>query len=182
MYHKRFTDDENKNNTFLLFFFLQIACVTPSSHHVHETINTLRYASRAKKIKTKPIVKMVGLFVPQKRIASTCSFSFIMWYQAIYLNSSGMKFSLAQCWWVPGRHHTLWVFFIGLICNDFEWLTIVGPPREVNSQFEAGGQDLKERERLPTATGTPCLTCLTPKLGSPSTLLIPLQFSCCNCK
>lgn len=35
-----------------------IACVTPSSHHVHETINTLRYASRAKKIKTKPIVKM----------------------------------------------------------------------------------------------------------------------------
>nr|XP_019923519.2 kinesin-like protein KIF12 isoform X8 [Crassostrea gigas] len=37
---------------------LMIACVTPSSHHVHETINTLRYASRAKKIKTKPIVKM----------------------------------------------------------------------------------------------------------------------------
>ncbi|XP_056020727.1 kinesin-like protein KIF12 isoform X6 [Ostrea edulis] len=37
---------------------LMIACVTPSSHHIHETINTLRYASRAKKIKTKPIVKM----------------------------------------------------------------------------------------------------------------------------
>lgn len=45
----------------LMFCFVQIACVTPSSHHVHETINTLRYASRAKKIKTKPIVKMVGI-------------------------------------------------------------------------------------------------------------------------
>lgn len=44
-----------------MFCFVQIACVTPSSHHVHETINTLRYASRAKKIKTKPIVKMVGI-------------------------------------------------------------------------------------------------------------------------
>ncbi|KAK3083515.1 hypothetical protein FSP39_024535, partial [Pinctada imbricata] len=37
---------------------LMVACVTPSSHHASETINTLRYASRAKKIKTKPVVKM----------------------------------------------------------------------------------------------------------------------------
>ncbi|XP_055957689.1 kinesin-like protein KIF12 [Patella vulgata] len=37
---------------------LMIACITPSSHNAAETLNTLRYASRAKKIKTKPIVKM----------------------------------------------------------------------------------------------------------------------------
>ncbi|KAJ8312603.1 hypothetical protein KUTeg_009976 [Tegillarca granosa] len=37
---------------------LMIACVTPSSHHAAESINTLRYASRAKRIRTKPIVKM----------------------------------------------------------------------------------------------------------------------------
>ncbi|KAL5015949.1 hypothetical protein ScPMuIL_005538 [Solemya velum] len=37
---------------------LMVACITPSSHQVSETMNTLRYASRAKKIKTKPVVKM----------------------------------------------------------------------------------------------------------------------------
>ncbi|XP_059144272.1 uncharacterized protein LOC131931478 [Physella acuta] len=37
---------------------LMIACITPSSSNVTETLNTLRYASRAKKIKTKPTVKM----------------------------------------------------------------------------------------------------------------------------
>ncbi|XP_021373160.1 kinesin-like protein KIF12 isoform X2 [Mizuhopecten yessoensis] len=37
---------------------LMIACITPSSHHISETMNTLRYASRAKKIKTKPLIKM----------------------------------------------------------------------------------------------------------------------------
>ncbi|GFO08636.1 kinesin-like protein [Plakobranchus ocellatus] len=37
---------------------LMIACITPSSSNVTETLNTLRYASRAKKIKSKPTVKM----------------------------------------------------------------------------------------------------------------------------
>ncbi|XP_046570758.1 LOW QUALITY PROTEIN: kinesin-like protein KIF12 [Haliotis rubra] len=37
---------------------LMITCITPSSCNVAETMNTLRYASRAKKIKTKPTVKM----------------------------------------------------------------------------------------------------------------------------
>lgn len=39
--------------------FMQIACVSPSRANLPETINTLRYASRAKKIKTKPMVRMV---------------------------------------------------------------------------------------------------------------------------
>ncbi|BFZ04439.1 hypothetical protein BsWGS_07478 [Bradybaena similaris] len=37
---------------------LMIACITPSSANVTETVNTLRYASRAKRIKTKPTVKL----------------------------------------------------------------------------------------------------------------------------
>ncbi|KAG8184714.1 hypothetical protein JTE90_013100 [Oedothorax gibbosus] len=37
---------------------LMIACVSPSRTNLSETINTLRYASRAKKIKTKPMVRM----------------------------------------------------------------------------------------------------------------------------
>ncbi|XP_076434848.1 kinesin-like protein KIF12 [Babylonia areolata] len=38
---------------------LMIACITPSSANITETMNTLRYASRAKKIKSsKPTVKM----------------------------------------------------------------------------------------------------------------------------
>eukprot|EP01135_Chromosphaera_perkinsii_P012303 Nk52_evm40s2630 gene=Nk52_evmTU40s2630 len=36
---------------------LMIACVTPSVHNVHDTLNTLRYASRAKRIQNRPAVK-----------------------------------------------------------------------------------------------------------------------------
>ncbi|KAJ3105454.1 Kinesin- protein 12 [Phlyctochytrium planicorne] len=35
---------------------LMIACVSPASVNIHETIKTLRYAQRAKRIKNKPIV------------------------------------------------------------------------------------------------------------------------------
>ncbi|PSN36696.1 hypothetical protein C0J52_25178 [Blattella germanica] len=37
---------------------LQIACISPAKSNVSETMNTLRYAARAKKIRTKPIVVM----------------------------------------------------------------------------------------------------------------------------
>ncbi|KAF8767947.1 Kinesin-like protein KIF12 like protein [Argiope bruennichi] len=37
---------------------LMIACVSPSRVNIAETLNTLRYASRAKRIKTKPMVRM----------------------------------------------------------------------------------------------------------------------------
>jgi len=39
-------------------FTLMIACVSPSSHVVQDTTNTLRYANRAKNIRNKPVVKM----------------------------------------------------------------------------------------------------------------------------
>lgn len=37
---------------------LMIACVSPSSYCVAETMKTLRYADRAKRIKNKPIIQM----------------------------------------------------------------------------------------------------------------------------
>ncbi|XP_026464974.1 kinesin-like protein KIF12 [Ctenocephalides felis] len=37
---------------------LMIACISPASSNLFETINTLRYAARAKRIRTKPIVVM----------------------------------------------------------------------------------------------------------------------------
>ncbi|KAK7590185.1 hypothetical protein V9T40_001798 [Parthenolecanium corni] len=37
---------------------LMIACISPASSNVCETLNTLRYAARAKKIRTKPIIVM----------------------------------------------------------------------------------------------------------------------------
>lgn len=37
---------------------LMIACISPSSYVVQDTLNTLRYAHRAKKIKNKPVVQM----------------------------------------------------------------------------------------------------------------------------
>lgn len=35
---------------------VMIACVSPADSNIEETINTLRYAQRARKIKNKPIV------------------------------------------------------------------------------------------------------------------------------
>lgn len=35
-----------------------IACISPAKSNLSETINTLRYAARAKKIRTKPIIMM----------------------------------------------------------------------------------------------------------------------------
>ncbi|KAI3641021.1 hypothetical protein MIR68_001899 [Amoeboaphelidium protococcarum] len=37
---------------------LMIACVSPSSVNLNETLNTLRYASRARKIQNKPVLQM----------------------------------------------------------------------------------------------------------------------------
>ncbi|VEN42027.1 unnamed protein product [Callosobruchus maculatus] len=37
---------------------LMIACISPARSNIFETINTLRYAARAKKIRTKPVVLM----------------------------------------------------------------------------------------------------------------------------
>lgn len=39
---------------------LMIACVSPADNNVEETISTLRYADRARKIKNKPIVNIDG--------------------------------------------------------------------------------------------------------------------------
>lgn len=41
----------------------QIACISPARSNASETISTLRYAARAKKIKTKPVIVMVKIDV-----------------------------------------------------------------------------------------------------------------------
>ena len=40
---------------------LMIACVSPADSNIDETISTLRYADRARKIKNKPIANKVSL-------------------------------------------------------------------------------------------------------------------------
>lgn len=37
-------------------YTLMMACISPADSNMEETLNTLRYADRAKKIKNKPIV------------------------------------------------------------------------------------------------------------------------------
>ena len=37
---------------------LMIACVSPADSNLEETLNTLRYADRARKIKNKPIINI----------------------------------------------------------------------------------------------------------------------------
>lgn len=54
-------------------------------------------------------------------------------------------------------HSTVSTFYRILfdICNIFliDLTNVVGPPREVNSEFEAGDKDIEEWERIPEATG-----------------------------
>ncbi|XP_036379797.1 kinesin family member 4 [Megalops cyprinoides] len=47
---------------------LMIACVSPADSNIEETINTLRYADRARKIKNKPIVNVDPRSAEMKRL------------------------------------------------------------------------------------------------------------------
>lgn len=42
-----------------VFNDIQIACISPARSNLSETLNTLRYAARAKHIRNKPVVVMV---------------------------------------------------------------------------------------------------------------------------
>lgn len=54
-------------------------------------------------------------------------------------------------------HSTVSTFYRILfdICNIFliDLTNVIGPPREVNSEFETGDKDIEEWERIPKATG-----------------------------
>ena len=54
----------------------QVACVSPALSNLSETSNTLRYAARAKKIKTKPIVVMVRISPHSRGQIGSYSFPF----------------------------------------------------------------------------------------------------------
>ncbi len=58
----------------------QIACVSPSSLNSGESLNTLRYANRAKRIKTKPVVKMVRISNAQLTKMSFLRFLFSFYF------------------------------------------------------------------------------------------------------
>lgn len=67
------------------------------------------------------------------------------------------------------------------ICNIFliDLTNVVGPQREVNSEFEAGDKDIEEWERIPEATGklSPLfITCLT--LSHPFTGVTECSIDC----
>lgn len=45
-----------------------IACISPADSNMEETINTLRYADRARKIKNKPVVNVDPRVVEMSRL------------------------------------------------------------------------------------------------------------------
>ena len=63
---------------YLFFVEFQIACISPSSYVVQDTLNTLRYAHRAKRIKNKPVVQMVSLCQPYKFLLTDRTD--VLWY------------------------------------------------------------------------------------------------------
>lgn len=57
-----------QSHSLLATIEFQIACISPSSYVIQDTMNTLRYASRAKCIKNKPVVKVVRLITSSDSI------------------------------------------------------------------------------------------------------------------
>lgn len=65
---------EGYSQPFNCFCFFQIACISPSSYVVQDTLNTLRYAHRAKRIKNKPVVHMVSLWYTSSSYGALVTF------------------------------------------------------------------------------------------------------------
>ena len=57
----------------IIYLSIQIACVSPARSNLSESSNTLRYAARAKRIKTKPVVVMVSGLSNSNWIIIPCS-------------------------------------------------------------------------------------------------------------
>jgi hypothetical protein len=54
---------------------MMVACISPSGFNMNETLNTLRYASRAKRIQNRPMIQMdpreeVNLFVLSLKVSA----------------------------------------------------------------------------------------------------------------
>jgi kinesin family protein 4/21/27 len=54
--------------------FFTAACISPADINAEETLNTLKYANRARNIQNKPIVSLLSL--ASLEIYQTCIFSY----------------------------------------------------------------------------------------------------------
>lgn len=64
-------------------YTLMLACVSPADSNIDETVNTLRYADRARKIKNLPILNRVRLkyyftFLPDVRLSKLGVIKFVL--------------------------------------------------------------------------------------------------------
>lgn len=55
---------------------MMIACVSPADSNFEETLNTLRYADRARQIKNKPIVNLDPAAAELARLRQQVCYSF----------------------------------------------------------------------------------------------------------
>jgi hypothetical protein len=79
------------------FCCVQIACVSPSSFNYAETMNTLRYANRAKKVKSKPVIVMVSFHI--------FYFNSIVAFKLVLLTSSSVCCLLSFIKFLLNSHH-----------------------------------------------------------------------------
>lgn len=72
-----------------------IACVSPADSNMEETINTLRYADRARKIKNKPVVNIDPRAAEMNRLKQQVQ----KWVLALIITSTQIT-SVAVFHWV----------------------------------------------------------------------------------
>lgn len=78
---------------------LMIACISPAKSNICETLNTLRYAARAKRIRTKPIIVMdprEALILSLKREVNTLKLENEHLKSALHLHTEAFEHSTQE--------------------------------------------------------------------------------------
>uniref|UniRef100_A0A8C7RQQ8 Kinesin family member 4 n=1 Tax=Oncorhynchus mykiss TaxID=8022 RepID=A0A8C7RQQ8_ONCMY len=111
---------------------LMIACVSPADSNIEETINTLRYADRARKIKNKPVVNVDPRAAEMKRLKQQ-----VQELQVMLLHARGVE---------VGSLHTLslnsWRYYHDRhMCHT---LSLYTQTEQANEKLQSKLQELKQ--------------------------------------
>lgn len=74
-----------------------IACISPADSNMEETINTLRYADRARKIKNKPVVNVDPRAAEMNRLKKQVQTSLLSYNLGLQIHFSEAGIYMYRC-------------------------------------------------------------------------------------
>lgn len=76
---------------------LMIACISPADSNMEETINTLRYADRARKIKNKPVVNVDPRAAEMNHLKKQVQSSLLFYSLRLHIHFSEAGSYMCRC-------------------------------------------------------------------------------------